>query len=135
MLCALGYLTLGERPGLVARRLPCRLYGLGFYMLHNTLQINATQMTPKARATAFALFSSAIYFGQTIGVGAARSCSTIRRRAAVRGVRASCCRLLVLVVCARAQAAAASSARARRARSRRAPAARPAPADCRRASS
>jgi predicted MFS family arabinose efflux permease len=45
--------------------------GLGFYMLHNTLQTNATQMTPEARGTAVALFSSALYVGQTLGVGAA----------------------------------------------------------------
>jgi YNFM family putative membrane transporter len=42
--------------------------GLGFYMLHNTLQTNATQMTPEARGTAVALFSSALYVGQTAGV-------------------------------------------------------------------
>jgi predicted MFS family arabinose efflux permease len=42
--------------------------GLGFYMLHNTLQTNATQMTPEARGTAVALFSSALYVGQTGGV-------------------------------------------------------------------
>jgi predicted MFS family arabinose efflux permease len=42
--------------------------GFGFYMLHNTLQTNATQMTPHARGTAVALFSSAIYLGQTVGV-------------------------------------------------------------------
>ncbi len=42
--------------------------GLGFYMLHNTLQTNATQMTPQARATAVAIFSSAIFIGQTVGV-------------------------------------------------------------------
>jgi MFS transporter, YNFM family, putative membrane transport protein len=34
--------------------------GLGFYMLHNTLQTNATQMTPQARGTAAGLFSSAL---------------------------------------------------------------------------
>jgi predicted MFS family arabinose efflux permease len=44
--------------------------GLGFYALHNTLQTNATQMTPEARGTAVAIFSSAIYLGQTIGVAA-----------------------------------------------------------------
>ncbi len=44
------------------------LIGLGFYMLHNTLQTNATQMTPQARGTAVAIFSSAIFVGQTIGV-------------------------------------------------------------------
>ena len=43
--------------------------GLGFYMLHNTLQTNATQMTPQARGTAVAIFSSALFIGQTVGVG------------------------------------------------------------------
>ncbi len=42
--------------------------GLGFYMFHNTLQTKATQMTPQARGTAVAMFSSALYFGQTAGV-------------------------------------------------------------------
>jgi predicted MFS family arabinose efflux permease len=37
-------------------------------MLHNTLQTNATQMTPQARGTAVGLFSSALYVGQTAGV-------------------------------------------------------------------
>ncbi len=49
---------------------PCAvtLIGLGFYALHNTLQTNATQMTPQARATGVAIFSSAIYLGQMLGV-------------------------------------------------------------------
>jgi predicted MFS family arabinose efflux permease len=42
--------------------------GLGFYMFHNTLQTYATQMTPEARGTAVAIFSAALYFGQTAGV-------------------------------------------------------------------
>jgi MFS transporter, YNFM family, putative membrane transport protein len=42
--------------------------GLGFYALHNTMQTNATQMTPQARGTAVAIFSSAIYLGQMLGV-------------------------------------------------------------------
>jgi predicted MFS family arabinose efflux permease len=46
------------------------MIGLGFYALHNTLQTNATQMTPEARGTAVAIFSSAIYLGQTAGVAA-----------------------------------------------------------------
>jgi YNFM family putative membrane transporter len=44
--------------------------GLGFYMFHNTLQTNATQMTPEARGTAVAIFSSSLYMGQTAGVAA-----------------------------------------------------------------
>ena len=43
--------------------------GLGFYMLHNTLQINATQMAPHARGTAVALFASCFFLGQAVGVG------------------------------------------------------------------
>jgi MFS transporter, YNFM family, putative membrane transport protein len=39
-------------------------------MFHNTLQTKATQMTPEARGTAVAIFSSALYFGQTAGVAA-----------------------------------------------------------------
>ncbi len=42
--------------------------GLGFYMLHNTLQINATQMAPNARGTAVALFASSFFLGQSVGV-------------------------------------------------------------------
>jgi predicted MFS family arabinose efflux permease len=39
-------------------------------VLHNTLQTNATQMTPQARGTAVGLFSAALYIGQTAGVAA-----------------------------------------------------------------
>jgi predicted MFS family arabinose efflux permease len=44
------------------------LAGLGLYMLHNTLQANATQMAPQARGTAVALFATALFLGQSIGV-------------------------------------------------------------------
>lgn len=44
------------------------MIGLGFYMLHNTLQTNATQMAPQARGTAVGLFSASLYIGQTVGV-------------------------------------------------------------------
>jgi len=42
--------------------------GFGYYMLHNTLQTNATQMLPEARGTAMAGFSSALFLGQSAGV-------------------------------------------------------------------
>ena len=45
--------------------------GLGFFMLHNTLQTNATQMVPAARGTAVSTFASALFFGQSIGVALA----------------------------------------------------------------
>ena len=44
------------------------LIGLGFYMLHNTLQTNATQMVPQVRGTAVSLFASALFLGQSLGV-------------------------------------------------------------------
>jgi len=47
------------------------LLGLGFYMMHNTLQTNATQMSPQARGTAVGLYSAALYLGQTAGVALA----------------------------------------------------------------
>ena len=47
------------------------LSGLGFYMLHNTLQINATQMAPERRGAAVAAFASAYFMGQSAGVALA----------------------------------------------------------------
>ena len=41
--------------------------GIGFYMLHNTLQTVGTQMTPQARGTSVSLFASVYFLGQTAG--------------------------------------------------------------------
>ncbi|WP_321893282.1 MFS transporter [Paraburkholderia tropica] len=49
----------------------CFLGGFGFYALHNTLQLNATQMAPACRGTAVSLFSCFLFFGQTIGISVA----------------------------------------------------------------
>jgi predicted MFS family arabinose efflux permease len=65
---AAGYVALALAPAWWLAPLATTAIGLGFYMLHNTLQTNATQMTPQARGTAVALFSSAIFIGQTTGV-------------------------------------------------------------------
>ncbi|MEO0317001.1 MAG: hypothetical protein RL404_678 [Pseudomonadota bacterium] len=46
----------------------CLLFGLGFYMMHNTLQINATQMAPQRRGAAVAAFASCFFLGQAAGV-------------------------------------------------------------------
>ena len=69
-LLALAYVTLAFEPHCWIAPLAITAIGLGFYMLHNTLQTNATQMTPEARGTAVAIFSSALYLGQTAGVAA-----------------------------------------------------------------
>lgn len=49
----------------------CFVAGLGFYMLHNTLQINATQMAPERRGAAVSAFASCFFLGQSVGVGIA----------------------------------------------------------------
>lgn len=51
--------------------LGCFVAGLGFYMFHNTLQTNATQMLPARRGAAVALFASSFFIGQSIGVALA----------------------------------------------------------------
>ena len=48
-------------PALVAQ-------GLGLIMLHNTLQLLATQMAPQSRGAALALFAFSLFTGQSIGV-------------------------------------------------------------------
>lgn len=44
------------------------LGGFGFFMFHNTMQANATQMAPAARGTAVSLFAASLFLGQSIGV-------------------------------------------------------------------
>jgi MFS transporter, YNFM family, putative membrane transport protein len=44
------------------------LGGFGFFMFHNTMQTNATQMAPAARGTAVSLFALALFMGQSVGV-------------------------------------------------------------------
>lgn len=52
------------------------LGGLGLYMLHNTLQTHATQLSTRHRGTAVALFASSVFLGQSLGVtGAAAAVS------------------------------------------------------------
>jgi len=42
--------------------------GIGLYMMHNTLQMLATQMAPEARGGAMALFATCLFTGQSAGV-------------------------------------------------------------------
>jgi YNFM family putative membrane transporter len=62
------YLLLAVAPVWWIAPIAVTLIGLGFYMMHNTLQTNATQMSPEARGTAVGVFSAALYLGQTAGV-------------------------------------------------------------------
>lgn len=50
--------------------------GFWFFMFHNTMQTQATQMAPAARGTAVSLFAAFLFMGQAIGVVAAASLSS-----------------------------------------------------------
>ena len=63
-----GYLLLAFAPSTWANVPGILLIGVGFYMLHNTLQVNATQMAPAARGAAVSLFALCLFAGQSIGV-------------------------------------------------------------------
>lgn len=67
-LIALGLLLLTWASQVWLGALACMVAGLGFYMLHSNLQVQATQMAPEARATAVTLFACTLFFGQSIGV-------------------------------------------------------------------
>jgi predicted MFS family arabinose efflux permease len=43
------------------------LIGLGFYMMHSTLQTQATELSPESRGTAVSLFAFNLFVGQGIG--------------------------------------------------------------------
>jgi YNFM family putative membrane transporter len=72
-LLGLSALVLGLTPYWVLT-LPASLAaGFGFFMFHNTMQANATQMAPAARGTAVSLFALALFMGQSVGVLVAAS--------------------------------------------------------------
>lgn len=63
-----GYAGLVLAPGF-ALAVPCVVVlGMGLYMMHNTLQMLATQMAPEARGGALALFATSLFTGQSAGV-------------------------------------------------------------------
>ena len=67
-LVAVGLLVLAWGSGVWLGMLACLMTGLGFYMLHNTLQVQATQMAPAARGSAVTLFACSLFLGQSTGV-------------------------------------------------------------------
>jgi predicted MFS family arabinose efflux permease len=68
VLLALSLLAIGLAPTWQWAIPACFLAGMGFYMLHNTLQINATQMAPERRGAAVSAFSCCFFLGQSAGV-------------------------------------------------------------------
>ncbi|MDP2819213.1 MAG: MFS transporter [Polaromonas sp.] len=67
-LAGLAAIVLGLTPWWALALPASLLAGFGFFMLHNTLQTNATQMAPSARGTGVSLFASALFLGQSVGV-------------------------------------------------------------------
>jgi len=68
LVLAAGYLWLAFASAAWASVPGILLIGVGFYMLHNTLQVNATQMAPAARGSAVSLFALCLFTGQSVGV-------------------------------------------------------------------
>jgi predicted MFS family arabinose efflux permease len=68
LLISIAWLMLAFGPAWIWALPASYLVGLGFYMLHNTLQTNATQMAPQVRGTSVSLFASAFFLGQSLGV-------------------------------------------------------------------
>ncbi len=68
ILMAISLLTIAYVPAWWLAAPACFCLGLGFYMMHNTLQINATQMAPERRGAAVAAFASCFFLGQSAGV-------------------------------------------------------------------
>ena len=68
---AIAFMALAAMPHWAWSLPACLIAGLGFYMLHNTLQTCATQLSPTFRGTAVSLFVCALFLGQSSGVAAA----------------------------------------------------------------
>lgn len=71
VLLSIGYVALGLTPWLWLAPVAVSVVGLGFYMLHNTLQTEATQLAPEARGLSVALFAIVLFTGQAAGAALA----------------------------------------------------------------
>jgi predicted MFS family arabinose efflux permease len=70
-LLATGYLILAFMSHFWLAAPAVALLGMGFYMLHNNLQTEATQMAPEARGLSVSLFAIMLFTGQSAGVALA----------------------------------------------------------------
>lgn len=73
----------------------CFIGGVGFYMLHSTLQTHATQMLPQVRGTAVSVFVVCLFGGQSLGVTLA---AVVVDHASTRWVFAASAGVLALLV-------------------------------------
>ena len=63
---AMGFVAFGPRWEWAAAG--CLLGGGGLYMMHNTLQANASQLLPQIRGTSVSLVAACFFIGQSVGV-------------------------------------------------------------------
>ena len=68
VLMCLSLLGIGNAAAWAWVAVSCFTLGLGFYMMHNTLQVNATQMAPDRRGAAVSAFAACFFLGQSVGV-------------------------------------------------------------------
>lgn len=87
----------------------CLLAGAGFYMIHATLQTQATQMAPERRGAAVALFACLLFLGQSAGILAVSAAVDLGLAAQAIGICGAALAVLGAVV-ARGVAARVSSA-------------------------
>jgi predicted MFS family arabinose efflux permease len=71
VILAAGLAVVALAPWAPAAALGCLATGFGFYMLHNTLQTNGTQMAPSSRGAGMSLFATCFFLGQSVGVAVA----------------------------------------------------------------
>jgi predicted MFS family arabinose efflux permease len=67
LMAGFSYFVVAVPMGPVGVALAFMVAGFGFYMMHNTLQTQATELAPGARGSTFALFSASMFLGQGIG--------------------------------------------------------------------
>ncbi|WP_207458922.1 MFS transporter [Azospirillum sp. SYSU D00513] len=67
LLCGLAYVAAAAPVPWPVVSLFFLVAGFSFYMLHNTMQTQATELAPTARGSALALFASAFFLGQGLG--------------------------------------------------------------------
>jgi predicted MFS family arabinose efflux permease len=65
-----GLLMLAALPHWAWAMPACGIAGLGYFALHNSLQLQGTQLATQARGTGMALFAGSLFFGQSAGVAA-----------------------------------------------------------------
>jgi predicted MFS family arabinose efflux permease len=68
VLLAGAFVAMAISPWLALIPVATAVIGLGFYMVHNTLQLEATQLDPQARGLSVAMFAMMLFTGQSIGV-------------------------------------------------------------------